>query len=86
MFILKFLFIFLLIFLFLVLLLGRSFFKIISTLLFGSRTKSGARRSNQSRPSQAQQQEKSTSPDKKVVAPDEGEYIDFEEIKDQNNN
>lgn len=82
MIIIKFLFIILIIFLFLVLVLGSSFVKIISSLFGGNKTNAQSQYRQNQRRNQTFQEKKPSADEKKVIPSDEGEYVDFEEIKD----
>lgn len=63
---------------FLILLFGVSVFSLIFNALFGGKKK----RESEKRPQQNSYQPSQTPKNKKVITPEEGEYIDFEEIKD----
>jgi hypothetical protein len=76
----KFLLIAFLLFLFFIFMLGFSALRMIFGGLFGLRSKPDDRSKNQQK---TKQSGKKTPPQsKKIITPDEGEYIDFEEIKD----
>ena len=80
----KFLFIIFLLFVFLVFIFGFSIIRLLFGGLFGTRPQQSASKSqskNQTKTNQTNNQKKSN-PTKKIITPDEGEYIDFEEIKD----
>jgi hypothetical protein len=64
-------------------LLGTFFGFSIFRFLFGGRPVSKQSRQTQTRPKQNQSSSKSKQT-KKIISRDEGEYVDFEEIKDQN--
>jgi len=74
----------LLIFLFLVLILGSSFVKLISALFSGKAYRQTQPQSSQRRNSQTHTRNGNhqSSSDKKIIAKDEGEYVEFEEIKE----
>ncbi|MCD7975962.1 MAG: DUF4834 family protein [Tannerellaceae bacterium] len=83
----KFLFMIFFLFLLLVFLMGFSILRTFKNLLFGSGNKgqkSEQRRRTGNRQTSGQQRsrnEYTTSQKKKIFTPDEGEYIDYEEVK-----
>jgi hypothetical protein len=81
--IIGFLFILGLIFFALTLLFGFSFLRLVLGAIFGTGPKSRNTSSNKqkSKPT-AQQTSKQTKPIRKIITHEEGEYVDFEEIKD----
>lgn len=84
MFIIKFLFIILSAFLVLVVLLGSGFVRLISNLFSGPKktTNNRGNYQQQNRTRQQSSQQTKQEDDKKIISSDEGEYVDFEEIKD----
>ncbi len=86
---LKFLFVLLLFFLILLSLLGFSVFRMIKNILFGkesSNTSKGRQRRRTTSSSRQQTNSsrtyQDTTPRKKIIGEDEGEYVDYEEIKE----
>jgi len=70
---------------FMVLLFGFSIFRLLFGGLFGGQKKQNAtqnHRRTQSQSKQSKSRQSQTKQSKKVITPEEGEYIDFEEIKD----
>jgi hypothetical protein len=76
----KFLFITFLLFVLFVFLFGFSVLRMLFNGLFGTKPKSGNHAQNQQRANQDRQPQPKKA--KKIIEPDEGEYVDFEEIKD----
>ena len=63
------------------LLFGFSFLRMLFGAFFGTRPKPGNATTNQQKKKQTNQQS-NTSPVKKIFHRDEGEYVDYEEIKE----
>ena len=63
------------------LLFGFSFLRMLFSAIFGTRPKPQAKSSNQQKKKQTNKQQ-NTSTVKKIFTHEDGEYVDFEEIKD----
>lgn len=66
-------------FVFIVLLFGTSVFGLLFSAFRGGKRNQNAKKANSR---QDQSRTSQTKPPQKIITPDEGEYIDFEEIKD----
>lgn len=83
----KFILIIFLFFLLLVFLLGFSLFRSLTRFLFGSSNKSTSTQHRSSRTSQQHRQQQRSAdpprpqPKKKIIDKNEGEYVDYEEVK-----
>lgn len=83
----KFLFLIFLIFVLFVFLFGFSILRTIARILFGTRSKqqptsSGTYSKSDHKSTHTNQQQTKSSQQKKIFTPDEGEYIEYEEVKD----
>jgi hypothetical protein len=78
----KFFFITFLLIVFFVFLFGFSVLRILFLGLFGTRPKPDSRSQTQQKASQSTKQQPQAPKTKKIITPDEGEYVDFVEIKD----
>jgi hypothetical protein len=76
----KFLFTIFLVFVFFVFLFGFSILRFLFRGIFG--LKQNQTKTNQPSQKKEQNQQKSTSGTKKIIYPDEGEYVDYVEIND----
>ena len=65
-----------------VLLFGFSILRMFLSAIFGTRPKPRNVSSNQQTTKQTTKQTKASPPVKKIITREEGEYVDFEEIKD----
>jgi hypothetical protein len=63
-------------------LFGFSFTRMITRFLFGAPLNTRETSSNQQKAKQATKQSNTPTSTKKIITRDEGEYVDFEEIKD----
>jgi hypothetical protein len=78
----KFLFTLFLVFVLFVFLFGFSIVRLLFGGLFGSRPKQNKERTNQQTQNKKQTRQTTQPHQKKIIDSDEGEYIEYEEIKD----
>jgi len=78
----KFLFIVFLVFILFVFIFGFSIVRLLFKGLFGTRPKQTQQAHNRGRKKQTQQSKPTQPTPKKIIDSDEGEYVDYEEIKD----
>jgi cytoskeletal protein RodZ len=78
----KFLFTIFLVFVLFVFIFGFSILRLLFGGLFGTRPKQNQTKTNQQTQSKTQTRQSSPSPQKKIIDSNEGEYVEYEEVKD----
>jgi cytoskeletal protein RodZ len=78
----KFLFTIFLVFVLFVFIFGFSILRLLFGGLFGTRPKQNQKKTNQQTQSKTQTRQTSSSPQKKIIDSNEGEYVEYEEVKD----